>query len=115
MTKVQDISLYHCRLKSGRPPKPTSNNKKALFDQGQKGPFEERYCCTSPGGLEAVEEVYSLDVVGQGGVGHQCAVPVDVGHCKLEGQLLNTDGIILQGLKDAPYRVEEREREIERE
>lgn len=40
---------------------------------------------TFPGGLEAVEDVYSLDVIGQRGVGEQGAVPVDCVQGKFKG------------------------------
>lgn len=40
---------------------------------------------TFPGRLKAVEDVYSLDVVGQRGVGEQGAVPVDCVQGKFEG------------------------------
>lgn len=40
---------------------------------------------TFPGGLEAVEDVYSLDVIGQGGVGQQGAVPIDCIQGKFKG------------------------------
>lgn len=40
---------------------------------------------TFPGGLEAVEDVYSLDVIGQRGVGQQGAVPIDCVQGKFKG------------------------------
>lgn len=40
---------------------------------------------TFPGGLKAVEDVYSLDVIGQRGVGEQCAIPVDCVQGKFKG------------------------------
>lgn len=40
---------------------------------------------TFPGGLKAVEDVYSLDVIGQRGVGEQGAVPVDCVQGKFKG------------------------------
>lgn len=40
---------------------------------------------TFPGGLEAVEDVYSLDVIGQCGVGQQGAVPIDCVQGKFKG------------------------------
>lgn len=40
---------------------------------------------TFPGGLEAVEDVYSLDVIGQRSVGEQGAVPVDCVQGKFKG------------------------------
>lgn len=40
---------------------------------------------TFPGGLEAVKDVYSLDVIGQCGVGQQGAVPIDCVQGKFEG------------------------------
>lgn len=40
---------------------------------------------TFPGRLEAVEDVYSLDVIGQRGVGQQGAVPIDCVQGKFEG------------------------------
>lgn len=40
---------------------------------------------TFPGGLEAVEDVYSLDVVGQRSVGQQGAVPIDCVQGKFKG------------------------------
>lgn len=43
------------------------------------------FTLTFPGGLEAVEDVYSLDVIGQGGVGQQGAVPIDCIQGKFKG------------------------------
>lgn len=40
---------------------------------------------TFPGGLEAVEDVYSLDVIGQRSIGEQGAVPVDCVQGKFKG------------------------------
>lgn len=45
---------------------------------------------TFAGGLEAVKDVYSLDVVGQRGVGEQGAVPVDCVQGKFEGEFLGS-------------------------
>lgn len=43
---------------------------------------------TFSGGLKAVKDVYSLDVIGQRGVGEQGAVPVDCVQGKFEGKFL---------------------------
>lgn len=40
---------------------------------------------TFPGSLKAVKDVYSLDVIGQCGVGEQCAVPIDCVQGKFKG------------------------------
>ena len=50
-------------------------------------------------GLEAVEDVDPLDVVGEGGVGQQRAVPVDGVQGKLKGEFLGSRGATLDGLK----------------
>lgn len=44
---------------------------------------------TSSGGLEAIEQVNPLNVVGEGRVGDQGLVAVDVVDSKLEGQLVH--------------------------
>lgn len=56
---------------------------------------------TSSGGLEAVEQVDPLDVVGECGVGHQGLVAVDVVDRKLERQLVHADQLTLAGLENA--------------
>lgn len=56
---------------------------------------------TFPGGLEAVEDVYSLDVIGQRGVGQQGAVPIDCVQGKFKGEFLCTGGAALDGFKDS--------------
>lgn len=55
---------------------------------------------TSPGGLEAVEQVDPLDVVGERRVGHQGLVAVDVVDCKLERQLVHAHQLTLAGLEN---------------
>lgn len=52
--------------------------------------MEKPKCCrasrlTFPGGLEAVEDVYSLDVIGQRSVGQQGSVPIDCVQGKFKG------------------------------
>lgn len=54
---------------------------------------------TSPRSLEPIEQVDPLDVVGEGGVGHQGLVAVDVIHRKLERQLVHTHQLTFTGLE----------------
>ena len=54
---------------------------------------------TFAGGLKAVEDVDSLDVVGEGGVWEQGAVPVDRVQGKFKGEFLGSRGAALDGLK----------------
>lgn len=55
---------------------------------------------TSPRSLKPVEQVDPLDVVGEGGVGHQGLVAVDVIHRKLERQLVHTHQLTFAGLEN---------------
>lgn len=63
---------------------------------------------TSSGGLEAVEQVDPLDVVGERGVGHQGLVAVDVVDCKFERQLVHTHQLTLAGLENTACRAHAR-------
>ena len=59
---------------------------------------------TSPRGLETVEQVDPLDVVGQRGIGHQGAVPVNAGDCELERQLFHVHGLVFHSFKNPSCR-----------
>lgn len=59
---------------------------------------------TPPGGLEAVEDVDSLDVVGERGVGEKRSVSVDGVQSEFKGQFLRSGRAALYRLKNTPCR-----------
>lgn len=63
---------------------------------------------TFPGGLKAVEDVYSLDVIGERGVGEQGAVPVDCVQGKFKGEFLCSGGAALNGFKYSSWGEEKK-------
>lgn len=59
---------------------------------------------TFPGGLEAVEDVDSLDVVGERGVRQKRSVPVDGVKSEFKGQLLRSGRAALYRLENPTCR-----------